>query len=246
MRDHLVFLLVAPMASFGSYAGHVRRGSESVPLRSAILGLVGAALGIKRDDGEGQRALADYSIAVQALQPSTPLRDYHTVATIPTSKKTSRPATRRAALEAADGDENTIITLRDYRCDVAVGAALWGKGQWSLEAIAEALGKPRFPLYLGRKSCPLAAPLDAHVIKAPDPIKLLQELQIPEYLQMPFQSGKKRGAIWSDYFQGPSKHTSSESFPAEPINRETWTFGERTMWRFDVTDQPAGSEEKAQ
>ena len=127
MREHLVFLLSAPMASFGSYAGHERRGSGLVPMRSAILGLVGAAIGIDRTDVEGQADLRAYSVAVQAFQSSTPLRDYHTVQTVPTAKA-RRPASRRQALERAGRVSNTVITMRDYRCDVLFGATPLGYG----------------------------------------------------------------------------------------------------------------------
>ncbi|MYK31557.1 MAG: type I-E CRISPR-associated protein Cas5/CasD, partial [Boseongicola sp. SB0670_bin_30] len=132
MREHLVFLLSGPMASFGGYAGHERRGSGLVPMRSAVLGLVGAALGIVRGDTEGQAALRAYSVAVQLLQQSVPLRDYHTVQTVPTARA-KRPPTRGRALERAGRDINTMITIRDYRCDVLVGGALWGDGPGPLD-----------------------------------------------------------------------------------------------------------------
>ena len=54
LSSFTVFSLVAPMGSFGGPAGHERRGSNSWPGRSAVLGLIGAALGVRRTDKEGQ------------------------------------------------------------------------------------------------------------------------------------------------------------------------------------------------
>ncbi|MCV5225042.1 type I-E CRISPR-associated protein Cas5/CasD, partial [Escherichia coli] len=53
------------------------------------------------------------------------------------------------------------ISQREYRCDgywhIALSAT--PDAPVSLQAICEALVSPCFPLYLGRKSCPLALPL---------------------------------------------------------------------------------------
>ena len=232
MREHLVFLLAAPMASFGGYAGHERRGSELVPLRSAVLGLMGAALGIERADAGGQAAFRAYSVAVQSFQQSAPLRDYHTVQTVPTAK-VRRPATRRQALECAGRDANTVITIRDYRCDVMIGVALWGDGRWTLDDFARHLRRPRFPLYLGRKSCPLASPLNAAVVTAVGPVEALASIDVPEWLRSArwSESDRARQLVYSDPVDGFDRPPSSEQVPGEPLDRRAWTFGERTVWR---------------
>jgi CRISPR-associated protein, Cas5e family len=50
MRDYLVFRLYGPLASWGEPAVGGDRPTSAYPSRSAVLGLLGAALGIKRDD----------------------------------------------------------------------------------------------------------------------------------------------------------------------------------------------------
>lgn len=231
MRDHLVFLLSAPIASFGGYAGHERRGSGVVPMRSALLGLVGAALGIDRADAESHAALRAYSVAVQPFQRSTPLRDFHTVQTVATARA-QRPATRSQALRRAGRDVNTIVTIRDYRCDVLVGAALWGDGRWTLDDLALNLRRPKFPLYIGRKSCPLANPLNPRVVTAKDPVDALNFIAVPEWLRPEGWSERDRAGhlVHSDPVDGLGPPPSSEPVPAEPLDRQTWTFGERTVW----------------
>ena len=169
MNEYLGWLVAGPMGSFGDYAGHEVRGSGHVPLRSGILGLVGAALGVQREDDEGQRALREYSVAVQSLCESTALRDYHTIETV--TEPTRVGVTRREMLAAAGpGQSNTTVTVREFRSDVVFRVALWcaGGALWSLDQIRDALCRPRYALYIGRKSCPLAAPMNPVVSVAGD------------------------------------------------------------------------------
>lgn len=175
MPEHLVFTLTAAMASFGDLAGHERRGGLDWPGRSAILGLVGAALGLRRDDGSAQTALAsDYGVAVAARSPMQPLRDFHTVQSVPSTVK--RPGTRAAALHRAGRAVATSITQRDYYTDAAFDVALWLRSdtpEWPLSAVRGALIRPHFMLYLGRKSCPLTGPLDPRLVAAADAVAAL-------------------------------------------------------------------------
>ena len=187
MPEYLLWMVAGPMGSFGDYAGHEVRGSGHVPRRSAILGLVGAALGVEREDDEGQRALREYSVAVQSVSESGSLRDYHTVQTV--SEPTPVGVSRRALLDGATvGQLNTTVTIREYRTDIAFRVALWcGSGVlWSLEAIREALLRPRYVLYIGRKSCPLAAAMNPMIATAADPLRALAAVPAPIRLPRSF------------------------------------------------------------
>ena len=99
MTDFVIFTLAAPMGAFADLAGHERRHSGTWPARSAVLGLVGAALGVRRDDVAGQKKLSRWRIAVSVLSRGVAFRDFHTVQTVPTAR-IKRPATRRDALAA--------------------------------------------------------------------------------------------------------------------------------------------------
>ena len=225
MREHLVFDLAAPMGAFGSYAGHERRGSEAMPSRSAVLGLLGAALGIERADHDGQAALRRYRAAVRPLAQGAPLRDYHTVQTVPA--KIGRPHGRRAAIEAIGRDINTSITVRDYRTDVAFVVAVWSEdAPWPLSRLRDALLRPAFVLYLGRKSCPPAAPLAPRLVSGSDPVAVLRGACVPEWLGRGVPGG-----IASDPFAGGSPDWTEQA-PAEPLDRGLWHFDEREVWHF--------------
>ncbi len=168
MTEWLVLRLEAPLASFGEEAGNVARGTAGRPTKSAILGLLGAALGLDREDDAGQAALAaGYRIATRTRKPGTLLRDYHTIQSLPRAK--GQVSTRAAALRHRL-DLHTSITRRDYRADVAYDIAVCAEpgARWALSELAEALRRPRFVLWLGRKSCPPAAPLCPEIVEATD------------------------------------------------------------------------------
>lgn len=169
MTQFLVFTLYAPLASWGEIAMGEQRGSWAVPSRSAVLGLVAAALGLTRDDVAAHEALdAGYGFAVRQDAPGVPLSDYHTTQTMAQAALMKNPpATRRDLLLAAKPE--TILSHRAYRADTLATAALWpatAQSRWPLEALVEHLRAPVFTLYAGRKSNPLGLPLNPEVLEA--------------------------------------------------------------------------------
>lgn len=174
MPDHLTFTLAAPIAAMGEIAVGERRGSWDRPGRSAVLGLLAGCLGIDREDEDAHLALeAELGLALRVEWAGPMLADYHT-AQVPPSRRGRRFATR--AEELAAPDLKTILSRRDYRCDVLAFAAIWLRAtppRWSLDALAEALRKPHFTPYFGRKSCPLMLPFAPALTDAADPVAAL-------------------------------------------------------------------------
>jgi len=166
--DTLIFQLQAPLASWGDVAVGEYRPTAEYPSRSAIHGLLGAALGIDRDDEPAQSSLrAGFRMAVGVLEPGRLLRDYHTSQVPSRTDLKKRPhATRRDELRVPKDDLNTILSSRDYRQNAASLVAIQAlvPAPHSLGELASALIRPRFVLYLGRKSCPPAAPLHPRVL----------------------------------------------------------------------------------
>ena len=164
MAEFLCFTLAAPIASFGEAAGNLSRGTLDRPGHSLIVGLIGAALGLERDDPRLPAMSDGLRIAVEMDAAGAHLRDYHTVQTAE-ARRGFQPATRRQAL--LEGVLGTIITERDYLTDVRVFVAVAREdGPFALDEMAQALRAPRFTLYLGRKSCPLALPAWPHLQRA--------------------------------------------------------------------------------
>ena len=162
----LIFTLYAPMGAFGEIAVGERRMSWARPGRSAILGLVAAALGIERGDEEAHRHLeSGLHYAVRTDAPGRPLIDYHTAQT-PKSRKGRSFATRREELES--DNLNTVLSTREWRTDACFTVILWPRPESvvDVEAIAHALRNPFFVLYAGRKSAPLGLPLRPEIVEA--------------------------------------------------------------------------------
>lgn len=221
MPDHLIFTLTAALGAAGDLAGHERRGSLGWPGRSALLGLLGAALGIRRDGDFS--ALDSLHMAVAVFDQGQPLRDYHTVQTVP-SAVARRPQSRPEALQQAGLRSNTTITLRDYRQGALYGVAVWGG---DLAALLAALHRPRFSLYLGRKSCPLAAPLGARIVQAETAEQALAQVQLP-----PWRAGWVAKLLITDASDAPAA-SHREQRHDMPLGRAKWHFTPR-----DVAFQP--------
>lgn len=170
MPEFLLFRLYAPLASWGDTAVGEFRPTENRPGKSAIAGLLGAALGIRREQEETHRQLHDgYGLAVCTQVSGRLLRDFHT-AQVPSSRRNTVYRTRRDELLA--DDLNTILSTRDYLLDAVHIACLWAKSEagYSLEALRTALEQPCFSLCLGRRACPPAIPLQPQIVQA-DTIK---------------------------------------------------------------------------
>ncbi len=160
------------MAAWGEIAVGETRRSASFPGKAAILGLLGAALGIKRgEQGRLDALTKGYSVAVKVVNPGFLLKDYHTVQ-VPDSVGKFSYATRRDEIviggSRTDNRLSTILSSREYRCDSLAITAICSKSEspYSLSEIQNALLKPRFVLYLGRKSCPVSVPLQPHMVDA--------------------------------------------------------------------------------
>ncbi|SUB01569.1 CRISPR-associated protein Cas5/CasD, subtype I-E/ECOLI [Pannonibacter phragmitetus] len=171
-QSWLVITLEAPLASFGEAAGNAQRGTAERPSRSALLGLAGAALGLRREDAAGQaRLFAGLRTASLSQRSGKLLTDFHTFQSLPSSA--GAPRSRAAALALRE-ELSTSITRREYRMDVRYLAGFTAadgvaEGQdIDLAALAEAFRRPRFALWLGRKSCPLSRPLNPLVVPSPD------------------------------------------------------------------------------
>ncbi|MBF0169346.1 MAG: type I-E CRISPR-associated protein Cas5/CasD [Alphaproteobacteria bacterium] len=230
MTDFLIFRLYGPLASWGDIAVGERRAGFARPSKSAALGIVAAALGIKRSDKEEQGRLAEgYGFAVRVDAHGRSLRDYHTAQTArmadvkKLSKVDSRPLTRKRLLSVDDPE--TILSQRDYLADALFTVALWKRvgAPNTLAEIRNALTQPKYALYLGRKSCPPALPLSPEVIEASDLLEALKQYAPPE-----FELGRDSSALlaWEDNVvpEAPMQQVQRRDSVRD---RSRWLFAER-------------------
>ena len=240
MTGFLCFTLHAPLASWGEIAVGEWRGSWDRPGRSVVVGLLGAALGVLRDDAEGQRALAvGYGVAVRNDAAGTPMQDYHTMQTVKKPLLNKRTVWTRADIFVVR-ERETVLSWREYRTDVVCTIVVWARSgaRWPLTAMAEALQRPVFSLYAGRRCNPLGLPVRPELVSAdslagafagrlPLPIDAL-----PEFRRLRPLSGWGRDIAHDacvGFPSGLSEPTMRIVRRDVPVDRRGWLFEERVV-----------------
>ncbi|MBF4460962.1 MULTISPECIES: type I-E CRISPR-associated protein Cas5/CasD [unclassified Rathayibacter] len=136
----LALRLAGPLQSWGTSSRYARRDAGREPSKSGLVGLIAAAQGRRRSDPVED--LVALRLGVRSDQPGRLVRDYQTA---------RHPSWSNAAL-----------STRYYLGD-AVFLAVVEAERSLLEGIDEAIRSPRFPLYLGRRSCPPSGPVSLGV-----------------------------------------------------------------------------------
>ena len=255
---YLLFPLYAPLASWGDVAVGEFRPSFNYPSRSALLGLLGAALGLQRSDEEAHAALsAGCGVAVAMYEEGCLLRDYHTAQIASQSIFEDQPRRVRAdelqvPLEKRKEHLQTILSTRDYRQDAVSLVCLWCKHdlpRWPLEKLRKDLDEPKYVLYLGRKSCPPALPLKPQIVEADD-IQAALVLAAPQLDKLAAQLGRKtplilRRVAWEEGAQPGYQATFSVPRKDDVRSRRRWQFSDRVEHVALIASEESASEENA-
>ncbi|MDO6422769.1 type I-E CRISPR-associated protein Cas5/CasD [Saccharophagus degradans] len=144
------------MAAYGVQTFDVARKINTFPTRSAIVGLLSAALGYSRKEHSHIASLsAAIKIAVQVNAQGQKITDYHTVQNFrsPTGKIQT----------------TTKQTYREYLCDTEYSFAIQGNTEF-ISQLAKAVKSPKFTVFQGRKSCPLTRPLFECIVDTDNPV----------------------------------------------------------------------------
>jgi len=224
---HLLFRLYGPMCSWGDIAVGETRPSFTHPSKSAVLGLIAGALGVRRDEEEKHKSLAEgIGFAVQVESVGLSLADYHT-AQVPSGKE--RYCTRRQELSGEKSELNTILSTRDYRVDGLYTVVLWQRNpsEWSLDRIKSKLEQPEFVPYLGRKSCPSALPFEAQIADGISLIEVLAKAKFMNIYSLGLKSVGQKMLYWdSDAVAGIMEQHIFERRDI-PLSRCGWQFDTR-------------------
>lgn len=151
MKYCLILHLDDPMQSWGIESRYDRRMSGSAPSKSALCGMICAALGVGRESAEEEETVESFSkirlIAVELHvgRKGGLLRDYHTV-----------QGTRKAS---GGNRADAVLTHRFYHSDKRFVALLFSEDRAFLERIRQALLNPVWGVWLGRKCCIPASPI---------------------------------------------------------------------------------------
>lgn len=245
MSEILVFRLFGPLASWGEIAVGQVRPSAVRPTRSALLGLLAAALGLVRTDDEGHAALsAGVRFAVRLDVPGEAMVDYQTA----NYRRPKREIllTRRDELRVPRFELSTVQSQRHHRCDAltTVAATVGPAGRWSLADLRAALEQPVFPLYLGRKACPPALPLGPEIVEAADLVEAFRSYDRrrplpPSLARLAARLGRYAPAVevaWDSDLEIPSGIDADgvrlEQRRDQPLSR--------TRWRYTVRREAVG------
>ncbi|MGC0316967.1 type I-E CRISPR-associated protein Cas5/CasD [Kitasatospora acidiphila] len=145
--------LAGPLQSWGERSQFNQRDTAPFPTRAGVIGLLASALG--RDRGAPIDDLTGLRLTVRSDRPGVLLRDLHTVG----GGLSGRDTVTTAEGRKRSGATATLLSHRYYLADAAFTAAITGEDADLLEACAQALRAPKWPPYLGRRSCPPEGPL---------------------------------------------------------------------------------------
>ena len=243
--QHLAFSLYAPYGAWGaasaSSATTAYKATELEPSRSAVVGLLGAALGWER----ARLPVLDRALFIAVREILAPQRDltpdYHTVtpARPPDAhERWTRFEELRNHLAGRDKQSGSILSRREH----------WTHGLWTvalapragegppLEAVAASLRRPAWPLYAGRKACGLGLPPDPEIILADGPTAALTTYGLP-WTRRPALAVVLASLVDAVSEQTPGRLLYDPDYPGAPeVPLRTVTCRDRT----DHLQQPSG------
>lgn len=154
MDANTLFLrLEGPLQAWGDQQSKfvIRRTGEA-PTKSAVIGMLCAALGVSRAQASDEwlPRLRDLHMGVRIDAPGIRWWDYHTVGA-GMQMRTAEGKTKSGAM----------LTRREYLCDASFLVALRGQPDL-IGRLEAAMQAPRWTLYLGRKCCPPSRPILEH------------------------------------------------------------------------------------
>ena len=161
----LLLRIRAPMMSWGEHSRFTIRDTQREPTKSAIIGLLCAALG--RPRWESVNDLAALKMGVRVDKEGIVQCDYHTV---------------MDSIRSNGGKGDTVVSQRYYIADADYVVGLEGNDCSFLEQLDRALQQPKWQLYFGRKSFIPSRPVRIGIQDEP----LLRALQ-----QYPYEGNRK-------------------------------------------------------
>lgn len=169
----LLLRLAAPLQAWGTESRFNTRQTGTVPSKSGVIGLLAAALGLKRDADLTE--LREMRFGVRTDQSGVLLRDFHMVHYQKKSK------------EIAD------VTYRYYLSDAVFLVGLESENVRLLNTLEAALNAPAYPLFLGRRACPPTLPMILGIRELPLDAALRDE---------PWQASESYQKRWQRFHAG--------------------------------------------
>lgn len=190
--------LTAPLQSYGDEASFNLRTSYAYPSKSAIIGMVAAAFGYRREETDKISQLNSLKYAVRIEQAGSMMNEFQIAEYHKNANTTSKK-----------------LTYRNFLQDAVFIAAIGGEKS-QIDKIEFALKHPKFQLYLGRRSNPPAGLLEIETFENENPLQVLENL---EWKAAKWYQKKYHQAIYhthitgdADLFDTDNIHLVKDSF----------------------------------
>ncbi len=155
----LLLRLDGPLQAWGVTSRFSVRDTADIPSKSGVIGLVCAALGLRRLDANGRlKQLAALRMGVRIDRPGQRFTDFHTAG----ARIGMMTAAGKIKYTESTSEIETWIMRKEYLADAAFLVALQGDSG-TVTDVASALQNPVWPAFLGRKSCPPSVPVFAGI-----------------------------------------------------------------------------------
>lgn len=206
--------LEGPLQAWGTQGRYGIRETDAEPSKSGVLGLVGCALGMTRDDVQQLQRLRELRMAVRVDRPGRAMRDFHTVGA----------GTFRGRPHGMWGlKDKTVVTQRYYLVDAAFTVALAHDDHRLVEQIAHALSEPVWPLFLGRRSCVPSEPVLLGLVEGrQDEVLLLAPLARGAESRLRMVADVATGEVGTQRPDDPVTFASADRQFAFRSVRESW------------------------
>lgn len=140
----ILLKFAGPLQSWGTHSHFETLHTDFYPSKSAVIGLLAAALGYGRDEDEKIRRLNTLDFAVRIDQQGRIIKDFQT------AKKYDIKSEFKKVTQA-------YVTTRYYIEDAVFLVALSSADEQLVTEIERALRRPYFQLFMGRRSVPVLA-----------------------------------------------------------------------------------------
>ena len=217
----LLLRLAAPLQAWGTDSKFEVRRTNREPSKSGVIGLLAAALGLRRDADLTELSALRFGVRVD--RNGEVIKDFH----------------------MAKADKTSYLTYRYYLSDAIFLVGLESEDRNFLEKIERALRNPCFPLFLGRRSCPPTLPLVLGIREEALEIALREEenqnkdlksiRQSHRYIRLDCGVGEQEGAVVQDL-----------PISFNPMKREFGYRRAKEIWlRDDVNTEESAEEHDA-
>ena len=149
---YLRFTLAAPLQSWGEAAPWDYKETEAIPTKSAIVGMISAAFGYRYGDPNIQKLADSIQVAIRVDRPGSVMEDYQVV------KSNKDYLVNAGGKMRVPDTSRTIISHKQYLQDARFVVFLQGNEK-TLGAVYNALRKPVFLTYLGKRCCATSEPV---------------------------------------------------------------------------------------